>query len=462
MANKPIVKAEKLSVTYMMGRPNQVNALTDANLEIFPGEFVIFFGPSGCGKSTLLYAVAGLERNIQGDIFIDGKNLAKFNEKELDNHRQHTIGMIFQAYYLISSLSVFNNIVLPQFPLNVKNKEREKKAVDLLSFFGVKEQIKKYPNELSGGQQQRIAICRSLINDPNLILADEPTGNLDSKSATDVMNLLLELNEKKGKTVILVTHSPGSLDYAHRVFYMKDGKIIDVKVNRQPGEPVKKEVTEANVLAKDLETVSGGAGTGGSQINKSLELLARTYSNIAGQFGSLLIPFKAKQIVSEVLTSLGNHDIEALEKEVEDLLKKILSQEDFKSFLDRGVGDFGLGLDKRTAEKLSEKIYQIVAEIRDMEEQEKQLGAGIVQDNDKEVKDIREYLFEAFDVKIHDRLQLERVNSFIKQRLENKIDGKQFSANLDKSLKEGGVNLETRLARKLAQRLELLILGKLR
>jgi ABC-type lipoprotein export system ATPase subunit len=152
MADKPIVKAEKLSVIYFLGRPNQVNAVADINLEIMPGEFIIFFGPSGCGKSTLLYSIAGLERNIQGDIFIDGKNLAKFNNKELDNHRQHTIGMIFQAYYLISSLSVFNNIILPQFSLNSKKKEREQKAAELLKFFGVSEQKDKYPNELSGGQ----------------------------------------------------------------------------------------------------------------------------------------------------------------------------------------------------------------------------------------------------------------------------------------------------------------------
>lgn len=470
MEGKPIVQAKKLNVTYLMGRPNQVNAVTDANLEIYPGEFIIFFGPSGCGKSTLLYAIAGLERNIQGDILINDKNLAKFNDKELDNHRQHTIGMIFQAYYLIASLNVLNNIVLPQFSLHVNKKEREKKAIDLLKFFGVEKQIDKYPNELSGGQQQRIAICRSLINEPNLILADEPTGNLDSKSATDVMNLLLELNEKKKKTVILVTHSPGSLEYAHRVFYMKDGRIIDVKVNRQPGQTVSKSVTESNVLAKDLETTIEGKNIGGtdmvtrnSKISRSLELLARTYSNFSqDQLGNLLIPFKAKQIVSDVLTDMSNHELEALEIEVENILKKVLSREGFEKFLDRGINVNGLGLNKRTAKKMSDRIYEIVSEIRALEDQEKKLEQGLVKDNNQEVKDVREFLFETYDVRIHNTKTLERVNQLIKKRLDNQIDNKQFFLGLDKPLEAGGANLDTRLARKLARRLELLILGKFR
>lgn len=470
MEGKPIVQAKKLNVTYLMGRPNQVNAVTDANLEIYPGEFIIFFGPSGCGKSTLLYAIAGLERNIQGDILINDKNLAKFNDKELDNHRQHTIGMIFQAYYLIASLNVLNNIVLPQFSLHVNKKEREKKAIDLLKFFGVEKQIDKYPNELSGGQQQRIAICRSLINEPNLILADEPTGNLDSKSATDVMNLLLELNEKKKKTVILVTHSPGSLEYAHRVFYMKDGRIIDVKVNRQPGQTVSKSVTESNVLAKDLETTIEGKNVGGtdmitrnSKISRSLELLARTYSNFSqDQLGNLLIPFKAKQIVSDVLTDMSNHELEALEIEVENILKKVLSREGFEKFLDRGINVNGLGLNKRTAKKMSDRIYEIVSEIRALEDQEKKLEQGLVKDNNQEVKDVREFLFETYDVRIHNTKTLERVNQLIKKRLDNQIDNKQFFLGLDKPLEAGGANLDTRLARKLARRLELLILGKFR
>jgi len=463
MAGEPIVKIKNLSVIYFLGRSNQVNALTEANLEIYPGEFVIFFGPSGCGKSTLLYSIAGLERNIQGDIFINGKNLSKFKHTELDHHRQKVIGMIFQAYYLINSLTVLGNTILPQFPLGIKKKEREKRGMELLKFFGVQEQAGKFPNELSGGQQQRAAICRSLMNNPQMILADEPTGNLDSKSATDVMNLLSKLNEEQGKTIVLVTHSPGSLDYAHRVFYMKDGRIIDTKVNRELSAKLNKEQLAKDPLAKDLEAGQGrtGAATGGSQVSRSLELLARTYSNFSqDQLGGLLIPFKAKQIVSEVLTDMSNREIETLENEVENILKNILSKEGFVKFLDQGLDHSGLGLDKRTAKKMADKIYEIILEIRKLEEQEKKIHQGLIKNDDSEVGDIRRHLFEAFDVKIHNNLQLERINSLIKQRISNKIDGKQFAVGLDQPLAKGGANLNNHLVRKLARRLELLILGK--
>ncbi len=461
---KPLIKTENLNVSYLMGRPNQVNAVINANLEIYPGEFIIFFGPSGCGKSTLLYAIAGLERNIQGDIMIDGKNLAKFNNKELDNHRQHTIGMIFQAYYLISSLNVLNNIILPQFSLRTNKKERESKALELLNFFGVKAQAGKFPNELSGGQQQRVAICRSLMNDPEIILADEPTGNLDSKSALDVMNLLLDLNEKNKKTVILVTHSPGGLEYAHRVFYMKDGKIIDIKSNRPYGAPVNRGVAKENVLSKDLNNskedkkLNGGTG---SSISRDLELLARTYSNFSSsQLGNLLIPFKAKQIVSEVLTSMSNENISKIEKQVSYLLRAGLDRASLFKFLDQESQAGGIGLDSRTARKMADGIYDIILEIKRLEKEEIKLEKGLVKDNDQEVKEIREYLFEAYDVKIYDSKQLERINVFIKQRLKNEIDGRQFFNLLDASIEDNGANIDSRLARKLARRLELLILGK--
>src|SRR6056297_2087061 len=204
---KPIIKIKDLNVTYFRGRPNEIKALDDISLDIYSGEFVIFFGPSGCGKSTLLYAVSGLETNITGNIFIDDKNIAQMKNREIEHFHQKKIGMIFQAYYLIHSLDVLKNVVLPQMALNVGKKKREKKALQLLEHFGVKEQRAKLPNELSGGQLQRVAICRALVNEPDVLLADEPVGNLDSKSAEEVMNLLKDLYDNQGKTVILVTHN---------------------------------------------------------------------------------------------------------------------------------------------------------------------------------------------------------------------------------------------------------------
>ena len=177
---EPIIKIKELNVVYFMGKSNEVHALRNINLEIYPGEFIIFFGPSGCGKSTLLYSIAGLETNINGNIMLNGKDIASMKQKELEDFHRQKIGMIFQAYYLISSLSVANNVVLPQIFIEKNRIERKKKALELLQHFGVSGEADKLPSELSGGQQQRVAICRSLMNDPEVLLADEPVGNLDS------------------------------------------------------------------------------------------------------------------------------------------------------------------------------------------------------------------------------------------------------------------------------------------
>jgi putative ABC transport system ATP-binding protein len=453
VTDKPIVKAEKLSVIYFLGRPNQVNAVTDANLEIFPGEFIIFFGPSGCGKSTLLYSIAGLERNIQGNVFINGANLAKFNNKELDNHRQHTIGMIFQAYYLISSLSVFNNIVLPQFSLNTRNKDREAKADELLKFFGVGEQKDKYPNELSGGQQQRIAICRSLINEPDLILADEPTGNLDSKSATDVMNLLSELNEKKGKTVILVTHSPGSLDYAHRVFHMKDGRIIEMTVNRKRGEPVSKTVLKENILAKDLDVKAGKPKPAGA---KSAE------SAVLGR-GDFLVSVKAREIVAEVLTGLSVEEIGHIEAIVAKMIAGTAKGGSYNllEYLDADSVEHGLGLNYATASKLTERIKKVIREINNLREKEAKFKSQFYHDYDPEITSIRHHIFEYFDIRLSQHRAVVNFDDIIKDRLAGFIDVNEVRVRLNQPLEEGGVGLDRRVVDKISKRIELLILGKM-
>ena len=461
MAEKPIIKVDKLNVIYFMGRPNQVNAVTDVNLEIYPGEFIIFFGPSGCGKSTLLYSIAGLERNIQGDIYINGGNLAKFGDKELNNHRQHTIGMIFQAYYLISSLSVLNNIILPQFSLSTKKAEREKKAVELLEFFGVSKQKEKFPNELSGGQQQRVAICRSLINDPSLILADEPTGNLDSKSATDVMNLLLELNEKKGKTVVLVTHSPGSLDYAHRVFHMKDGKLIDTTVNRKRGEPVSKELLEANVLAKDLETAIS------PDKEKKQPAAGGEGENQAGGMsfgpGDMLTNIKAREIVMEALTGLSLDEVNKMERLVERMIAGSVkgSGKDLFKYLDNDEFGRGLGFDSRTAKNLTARIKQVVKELNHLQEETQQARRQMSHDLDPQVTSVRHYIFDQFDIRLARHQALVNFDNIVKDRLNNLIDQREVEVLLALALADGGAGFNRRLARKAAKRLELLTLGKI-
>lgn len=230
MAKIPVIKAVNLTKEFQLGTIN-VQALKGVNLEIYSGEFIIFFGPSGCGKSTLMSMLAGLQPPSSGTITVRGEDLAKMDEEQLSTHRRTKIGMVFQAFNLISTMNVVENIALPLTFARIAKDRRMARAENLLEVVGMTEYRKHTPSELSGGQQQRIAIARSLVANPWIMLADEPTGNLDSKSANEVMRLLISLNRKSKRTVILITHNPDYLEYADRIFYLRDGKVVDVKVN---------------------------------------------------------------------------------------------------------------------------------------------------------------------------------------------------------------------------------------
>lgn len=230
MARIPVIKAVNLKKEFELGAVT-VQALESVNLEIYSGEFIIFFGPSGCGKSTLMSMIAGLQPPSTGQVYIRGDELSKLNDNQLAEHRRTKIGMVFQAFNLISTMNVVENIALPLAFARIPRARRMARATNLLDVVGMSEYKHHTPGELSGGQQQRIAIARSLVANPWIILADEPTGNLDSKSANEVMRLLISLNRKSKRTVVLITHNPEYVDYADRIFYLKDGKITDVKVN---------------------------------------------------------------------------------------------------------------------------------------------------------------------------------------------------------------------------------------
>ncbi|MEK7447762.1 MAG: ABC transporter ATP-binding protein [Patescibacteria group bacterium] len=231
MAKTPVIKAVNLSKTFKLGKDNEIVALHSVNFEIYSGELICFFGPSGCGKSTLLSMLAGLQPPTSGEVIVRGKNLANYKKKELSAYRREKIGMVFQQFNLILSMTVLENIALPMAFGGMKRKRRMQRALHLLEVVGLGEKKKSVPADLSGGQQQKVAIARSLINNPWIIMADEPTGNLDSKSADDVIKLLISLSRKSKRTVILITHNPDYLQYADRVFRMKDGRIDKIDVN---------------------------------------------------------------------------------------------------------------------------------------------------------------------------------------------------------------------------------------
>lgn len=206
-------------------------ALNKVNLHVAEGEFVSIMGPSGCGKSTLLNVLGLLDRTDGGTYYFGETELTKASEKERSRFRKDNMGFVFQNFNLIDELSVFENIELPLIYANINAKERKQRVDEMLERMNLTGRRNHFPQQLSGGQQQRVAVSRALINNPRLILADEPTGNLDSSHGNEVMELLCELHEK-GTTIVMVTHSPHDAGFSQRIVFLKDGMILSEKVNK--------------------------------------------------------------------------------------------------------------------------------------------------------------------------------------------------------------------------------------
>ena len=205
-------------------------ALNGVDMHVNKGEFVAVMGPSGCGKSTLLSIIGLLDNPTKGSYIFKGTEVAGLKEKDRTQFRKGNIGFVFQSFNLIDELNVFDNVELPLFYLKMKVAERRKRVEEVLQRMNIGHRIKHFPQQLSGGQQQRVAIARAVVARPSLILADEPTGNLDSKNGIEVMNLLSELNEE-GTTIIMATHSERDAAYAHRTVNLLDGEVIMEKTN---------------------------------------------------------------------------------------------------------------------------------------------------------------------------------------------------------------------------------------
>lgn len=221
-----IIESVGLNKVYTMGNV-EVEVLKDINLEIKEGEFVSIMGPSGSGKSTLLYLIGGLDKPSSGTIRVKGREIAGLKDSEESRLRRQEMGFIFQFYNLIPNLNVEENIMLPILLDGKKLKDYRKELDSILDIVGLSERRRHTPRELSGGQQQRVAIARALINQPDIILADEPTGNLDSKTSAEVLDLLKKINKENGKTIIQVTHSREAADYGQRIIHVKDGKVSE-------------------------------------------------------------------------------------------------------------------------------------------------------------------------------------------------------------------------------------------
>ena len=221
---EPIVKTEDLWKVYRSGRL-EVPALRGVNLDIFPGEFLSIMGPSGCGKSTMLHVIGGLAKATRGRVLLDGNDLATMSDSARTLLRRHKVGFVFQRFNLLPTLDARHNITLAQ---HIHGNGYDPHRLDtVIGLLGLKERLDHKPSELSGGEQQRVALARAIISEPKLVLADEPTGNLDTKSSDAVLALLRQLNKELGQTIVMITHNPEAATYGTRVLHMRDGMIVD-------------------------------------------------------------------------------------------------------------------------------------------------------------------------------------------------------------------------------------------
>ncbi|MFA6963532.1 MAG: ABC transporter ATP-binding protein [Patescibacteria group bacterium] len=223
MESKIIVSAKGLKKSYKMSKHNVVQALDGVDIEVKQGDFTAIVGPSGCGKSTLMHILGLLDRPDEGDLFIDGEDFSKLKDDKAYKVRAKKVGFIFQGFNLIPTLTALENVVLAGKYGGMKLAERKKRAIELLNMVGLAERMNHKPNELSGGQQQRVAMARALMNDPAIILADEPTGELDTKTSLEIMEMLKKLN-REGKTFLIVTHNMDVAAECKNVIRLRDGK----------------------------------------------------------------------------------------------------------------------------------------------------------------------------------------------------------------------------------------------
>lgn len=221
-----LVEIKNLVKSYTRG-DQDVPVLRDITLNIDCGDFISLMGPSGSGKSTLLNLIAGIDKPTGGILRIDGEDISKLSEGELADWRASNIGFIFQFYNLMPVLTAYENVELPLLLTNLSRSERRERIEMTLNMVGLSDRMNHYPNELSGGQQQRVAIARAIVTDPTILVCDEPTGDLDKQSASDVLNMLKELNNTLGKTIIMVTHDAHAAEAAKRIVHLEKGELLD-------------------------------------------------------------------------------------------------------------------------------------------------------------------------------------------------------------------------------------------
>lgn len=432
MEEEVLIKLNNVELTYNDGKPNAYKALQGINLQIRKNAFVIIFGPSGCGKSSLLNTISGLEVPDKGDVIVGDKNLVTMSKKDHVFFHRKTIGMVFQSYNLIPTLSVLDNVAIPQIFVSSSKAQREEKALNLLERFGIRQHARKIPSELSGGEQQRIGIARSIINDQPIILADEPVGNLDSKSANNVMQIMSELNRNENKTIIMVSHNPENIIWGNHIIYMKDGRIIK--------EDIKNALGETMEIKKDDE----------DEFNK-LEVMLRNFQGLSKeQIKMLITPMKAEILTRAMILEMDEKQIEVLNETIKRRILNTVTPQEFFEKLDRSDKEGGVSMDVRTAHKLAKKVEDVIAIAKIVND---------VNNNDFESKTntILKYLLIQESIKVLPS-QMDRLKEMITHRIMMRIDRGVFRDLLDAPLEQKGAGFNRKTANKIAKTVDMILM----
>lgn len=420
----PIIQTKDLEITYNVGKENEYKATKGVSMEIYPGEMVAFFGPSGCGKSTIFYSILGILEPSGGQLLVKGENPYSFSPEEMVQFQTKTIGIIYQAFFLIPSLSVIDNVALPQIFKGVSPDKRSKWAKQLLKRFDIEQHGEKYPENLSGGQSQRVSVARALVNNPDIVLADEPTGNLDSVSTKQVMSALEEINMVDKKTVIIITHNAAQLSYAHRTFYMKDGLL-----NRTVPNPEKKQIAKID-KQKMLVT--------------ELDRLSKIYPY------SPPIELKVKSMVNYLTQDLDIDQIIRLESCTQLLIEGKISRDEFKRELNRKYINGGVGISSEArAAMMAEKAQRILSESEDIRRFRRRfLSNNFFSRENTLIRKLSGYLSEEYQGNLS-IIQKKRISELIANRIAGLLRKEEFNKHLATPLDEGGVGISEISAAKL-------------
>ncbi len=426
-----IIKIENLNLWYEKGKPNEVHALKNINIEIERGDYVAFFGPSGCGKTSMLYSISGIDRFQGGGVLINGRDISDLTNQELSIFRQTGIGIVFQQFNLVPSLTVLKNVALPMLFVGIQSNRAEQEAFKLLERLNLEKFASRYPYELSGGQQQRVGIARALANNPPIIIADEPLGNLDSVNAKIVLDFLRELNEKDGRTVIMVTHEAWSLKDVKTIFHMKDGNILEVE-KIEEGNNVVDSVSKR--LQDQIGDVSG-------RKEKSKLVNEKISTRILANF---------------LLKGYSIDEIARFEEFVGDRFKEKIDKKQLKEILNKPFKEGGLGLWKKKAEKVSEYLEDVIRMKENVACVYSSLEENLNNQIDKRIIDIRNWLIEGYTGKLKE-IQIKALDHVVEDRLRSLIPADKVVEVLDLSNSQFGVGLSFRASSMIAEKLDLIL-----